>query len=436
MSRAYKSILGVFIVLGMVLYALQVFATTTLWSYNSGGRNVYWKNGTSSNLHLTPLIAYPYVSHGHPISGQPSTNYEFQFTNAGNVGSMTMYGYVTSAYNNVTSYIRLYQNGSLIATSDATPLLYNGGVETLHTWNFTGTIPVNNSDWYSVWIYTPSTPTVSFFWYYFSLYHGSPVVYYDIPRIWIYAQPANSITWDSPIGSVYDVSNTFTASLHFDLVNGGSYFERITWDRRDWNTPTSTYPQAEGFWDLYGASYAQGGTYYVNNYLITDIANGYYNNFKLYLLDSSQNVYASTTPSYYTEFFEESATGNPPQGSYGAFQFYTSSSTSYYASHLPSLFTDNGITTSTGLYTGITGFVDKLLNPIYGVSQTWQKFFNSADALSTGAQVRSGIVTIWSWFKSIDNFLGGYPYSLTILIFLFAEFAIIVIKILRVILFR
>jgi hypothetical protein len=240
-----------------------------------------------------------------------------------------------------------------------------------------------------------------------------------------------TINWVSPIGSNYTTDNHFNFSFTGTILQPTSMFPRIVFQRSNLND-TST-PLMDGFWDLYGASYPAGG--FTINGVVGDIPSGYYTNFKVYLLDIFNNILASSTAPAYTELFIE-APGSQPPTSYGQFQYYTGSSTSYYNSILPSIFTNNGIATPTSIYSNVTSFIDSVLNPIYGIAQNWQSYFNATSSATIGAQVKSGIITIWSWFKSIDNFMGGYPYSTTFLVFLFAEFAILVIKLLRVILFR
>lgn len=116
--------------------------------------------------------------------------------------------------------------------------------------------------------------------------------------------------------------------------------------------------------------------------------------------------------------------------------YYSGSSTSYYLGLLPSIFTNNGVTSTTVLYSSIATLIDKALNWVFGVVTPFNQYFSQSNATYWGHQVNSGIITLWGFIKNFDSFTNGYPFVATFLVFLFLELAIIVIKAIRVIFFR
>jgi len=246
------------------------------------------------------------------------------------------------------------------------------------------------------------------------------------------ANTTNLVGFDTPTASYYITSNSFTFDYHYTLGTSAYNWVGIGYH---YYPVGSLTPTQEGIFNFNELTESPAGTYNKTgtaNFLL----DGKYLLTGIFLYNYFGNVVASNTIPYGFEIFVSSI--GYPTGNYGGggITYTGTSSTNFYTELLPEFLSGNGITTSTAIYTNASYVVEKILAFAQGISATFKPFFNENNAIELGTEVRDGFLTVWSWFKSLDNFMGGYPYSITVLTFLFLEFAILIIKLLRIILFR
>lgn len=214
--------------------------------------------------------------------------------------------------------------------------------------------------------------------------------------------------------------NYIDTSYHVQTVEGGSYKIELLFEHQ--GVQTFYIPL------VWGISSA-GADEYDIQYSIGNLSNGVYTNFHANLYQNNTLVASDESSA------EITLTGATTTG-FGAGTYYHGSSTQYYAEHLPTFFSDNGLDEPSDFYTQLTGYVDSILNTVYGITGSFQSFFSDETARTYGQTVNSAILTVWGYVNDADELFGGYPFAFTIFMYLLIMISMLVIKMVKTVLLR
>jgi len=295
-------------------------------------------------------------------------------------------------------------------------------------WYYLAYIPVNTGAQFTGW---SSDQYVGYGWHNYGDYTTS---YTSMGGIY---DPKFTITgWDSPVfpapvvdptvemtNPAYSQSmagNSIDFEFHIETVEAGSYSLQMLFERQGIQNMFIPF--------IWGLSSAGPDTYDVE-YTVDNLDQGTYTNFLIQLKKGTEIV-ASTSSAI------EIGISGVDIGGFEDQTYYLGSSTTYYADHLPDIFVDNGLATASAFYTEITGYVDGVLNKIYGIAGGFSSFFSSENAISYGQTVSTQAVLIWGYVNDADDLFGGYPFSVTIFLFFVLMIAMLVIKFIKSILLR
>lgn len=217
--------------------------------------------------------------------------------------------------------------------------------------------------------------------------------------------------------SAIDTEIPFTFEI--TLLRGGSY-------------STLLFYEKEGFYNAYtaggGQSYAAAGTY-EKSFTLTGLDMGTYKNFRAQLINSAGIIVADATSSV-----EIMLTG--VIGGFGEGTYYTSSSTAWYEANIPAFITNYVSSTPSAFFTSVAGFVDSLLNSIYGLIGGFSNLFSTQSAIENGNNVRAAITSVIGFVNDFEGMFGGYPYAITTISYIIFLLTLFVISGIRKILLR
>jgi len=232
----------------------------------------------------------------------------------------------------------------------------------------------------------------------------------------------NSISFVSPTTNATTTDNFIDFNLSATILGSGSYHSRIIYTKY-----VDGSPRESGFRDDAGLSIANGGTF--NFYpKMENLDSGTYKNFRAQLIQySNGNIVAEATSSV-----QITVVASSPTGSFEGTTYYTGSSTAFYSEYIPSILADNGLATPTAFYTDITGFIDNILNNIYGFAGGFSQFFSQTNAIQWGQNIQTALTTVFGYINAFDSFGGGYPWGASIIFFVILSIAMLVIKAIKV----